>query len=141
MLLSTIFKFAPNEQPRSSRRVPPGGKDSVSFSDDNKAPAPARPRSRGGIKHQDVDHIVFSEQDSIPHSIYLSPAKHHPVKDSCGKLINDMDHVPIPNYRFDRKQVAHSRASMGNILNHEVQQVIPHRGRAHLVSRQTFTIA
>jgi hypothetical protein len=126
------------EQPRASHRVPPGGKTSIVFNDEF-TPAPAvavKPRLRA------VDHIVFSEADSIPHSIYASPSKHHQVSDTCGKLINDMDHCPMPVSRNERRQVpAGNASSMGNILNHEVQQVIPRRGRTPLGGQQTFTLA
>jgi hypothetical protein len=71
------------------------------------------------VSPQAADHVVFSEQDSIPHSTYQPTSKSHRAKDTCGKLINDMD-------RIERKQIPKAtNSSMGNILNHDVPQVSP----------------
>ena len=127
------------EQPRSLNRVPPGGKDSVIISDKF---TPMKPYVSTKARPQDIDHIVFSEKDSIPHSTYNSPARFHRAKDSFGPLVHDADHVPLPICRAERKKVVNCpKAGMGNILNHEVPQIIPHRGRAHIPGRQTFTLA
>jgi hypothetical protein len=94
------------------------------------------------VKPQAADHIVFSEKDSIPHSTYHPSSKFHRATDTCGKLINDIDHVPMPVSRYERKQIPKAtNSSMGNILNHDVPQVIPRRGRVPLGGKQTFTLA
>lgn len=127
------------QRARGSHRVPPGGRSSVVISDE---PAPVKAPTPVKVKAQAVDHIVFSEADSIPHSVYRPSAKFHEVKDTCGKLINDIEHVPMPPSRNERRQYPNKPATtMSNIINHEVAQVIPRRGRVPLGGKQTFTIA
>ena len=93
---------------------------------------------------QDIDHIVFSEKDSIPHSTYNPSARFHRDTNVVGLLIHHTHYVPsaVAICRTARKKVVNfPKAGISNILNHEVPQIIPHRGRAHIPGRQTFTLA
>ena len=93
---------------------------------------------------QDIDHIVYSEKDSIPHSTYNPPARFRRDKNAVGPLIHHTDYVPLPVAicRTARKKVVDCpKTGMSNILSHEVPQIIAHRGRAHIPGRQTFTVA
>eukprot|EP01032_Pedospumella_encystans_P020441 gene20441-23219_t len=80
-LLETLFAFSPSDKPRRTHRVPPGGKDTLSLADrspNQETPIVRHKGVRPTTPAAAVDHIVFSEKDSIPHSIYTpSPSKNH----------------------------------------------------------------
>jgi hypothetical protein len=105
--------------------------------------APPSPKSTTQVPACNMDHIVFSEADSIPHSTYKPSPNRPRAKDSCGPLINDIEHVKPPVTRPERKQhpVAPC-ANMGGILNPDLVQVQkPQKGRIVLGGQQTFTFA
>lgn len=94
------------------------------------------------VHPQAADHIVFSESDSIPHSTYRGSISRRHTTDTCGKLINDIEHCPVPVSRPERKQskFAH-QDGVGAAMNHEEKLPAPRAVRVPPGGYQTFTLA
>jgi len=92
-----------------------------------------------------IDHIKFSEKDSIPHSMNYSPSKGLPTHaaDTCGKYISgQQNRLPACEARPERRQsVRPTQSCMRNVLDHETKPVHTRSNRVPPGGYQTFSFA